>query len=318
MDNIFFIGKVIKDFRKQQHLSQTELADGICSKDYLYAIEKGKHEPSLYILERLSKRLNVDLFEYLTDISNHFSLETHNRYVGLNSFLFSGKYDGLREYISECEKDPSFENGEPFLLLLYSKATLAFNEEDFNLSLEYCKQGIQVMNISMDFDEQFLSELTNVEILLIKLYAINLHTLGREREAYKVYTLLYHQFHFVTNRPAYELNKAIHFQAVIFLIVSYNLAIFNADNRQYDKAEQLITEALELINKIKSIDMMIPLLLCYVDVCYNTNRLAKAQEIFDDIPIILKYCGEKIYYEHFLEDMKEYLPLLKTDKHKVV
>lgn len=311
MDNILFIGKVIKNFRKQKKLSQLELSEGICSKDYLYAIEKGKHEPSLYILERLSKRLNVDLFEYLTDISNHFSLETHHKYVTLNSFLFSGKYDGLKEYIAECERDSSFNSGEPYFLLLYSKATLAFNDGQYNLSLEYCTQGIKSMNISTDFNEQFISEISNVEVLLIKLYAINLHTLNRELEAFKVYTLLYNQFHFVVDRPVYELNKAIHFQAVIFLIVSYNLAILNADNHKYDEAEHLVTDALTLINKIKSIDMMIPLLLCYVDICYNTNRLEKAQEIFDDIPIILKYCGEKIYYEHFLEDMKEYLPLLK-------
>ena len=57
--------------------------------------------------------------------------------------------------------------------------------------------------------------------------------------------------------------------------------------------------------------MYIPLLLCLIDVYYNTNRIEQAQKIFDDIPTLVKYHGQEHYYEDFLKCYKEYLPLLE-------
>ena len=40
--NTEIFGKVIKDFRTKKGITQQQLAEGICTKDYIYKIEKGR------------------------------------------------------------------------------------------------------------------------------------------------------------------------------------------------------------------------------------------------------------------------------------
>lgn len=311
MNDEIYIGKFIKYFRQQKNLTQVELSEGICNKDHLYAIEKGKYEPSLYILQEFSKRLNVDLFAYRHDIMGHSSFEAHEMFTTLNNYLFTSNITELKKYIPICEKHSSFDNGEPYLLLLYSKALVAFREDDFDSSLSICLKGLKEMNIDPHFDQNILSQISNVGLLIIQHYAITLHITEKLDEALLVYNLLYNEYRYVLERPIFELNKALHFQSTNFMIVSYNLGVLYCDKGRFDKAEQYINEALGLSRKTKYIDMYIPLLLCLIDVYYNTNRIEQAQKIFDDIPTLVKYHGQEHYYEDFLKCYKEYLPLLE-------
>jgi transcriptional regulator with XRE-family HTH domain len=57
----------LRDRRKQLDLSQAELGAMInVSQEHISAIELGVRVPSLAILIRLSKALNVDLREFIT------------------------------------------------------------------------------------------------------------------------------------------------------------------------------------------------------------------------------------------------------------
>lgn len=308
------IGTIIREFRKSKGITQFELADGICSKDYIYAIEKGKYDPSPYILERLSSKLGVDLLDYRNELIKHNSIETHNMYLQLNNYLYTDSTQELINFIPICENNPDFDSGDLYIFLLYCKACIAFDNSDFDTCLDYCQQGLNTLGLDLFNTENILFNLSNEAVLIIRLYAIALHSLNRITEAKKIYLLIYKHYKFVLNRPIYELNKTIHFQVVTFLIISYNLALIYTDEQNYKKAEPIIIKSLELIKKTKSVHMMIPHLLCYVEICYHTDRLTKAQEMFDDIPIILKYCGEKEHYEDFLTQYEQYLPLLKLNK----
>ncbi len=59
------LGIIIKNLRTKKGLTQKTLAEGICSKEYIYLLEKGKRIPSAYILELLSLKLNENLTSYL-------------------------------------------------------------------------------------------------------------------------------------------------------------------------------------------------------------------------------------------------------------
>lgn len=58
------IGEVIRQQRNLKEMTQRELAEEVCSTKYIYLIENNKRNPSAYILNQLSKKLNIDLFEY--------------------------------------------------------------------------------------------------------------------------------------------------------------------------------------------------------------------------------------------------------------
>lgn len=311
MSSNIHIGIFIKYFRNKKHLSQEKLANGICDKDYLYKIEAGKNDPSIYVLEKLSQKLNVNLLEYRHDIIKYTSSEVYEMYTKLNLLLSAEDKEGLQSYIFECKKEPAFETGDLYLLLQYCKAWLAFYDEKYDESIALCLEGMNPAGFSFDINKPILSTLSNEAIMLIKLYAINLHITEKIDEALIIYDQLYKELHYVVERPVYELNKAIHFQAVHFMNLSYNLAVLYNDMHNYEKSEQIVNEALKLSRRTKYVNTYIPLLLCLVDVYYNTNRLEKAQETWDDIQVLAKYFGKDSYYDFFANNYHEHMPMLK-------
>jgi len=61
--NLLGIGEIITYCRKIKNLSQSALADGICTKEYIYKLEKGKCSPTLYLLDQISNRLGINLYD---------------------------------------------------------------------------------------------------------------------------------------------------------------------------------------------------------------------------------------------------------------
>ncbi|WP_456276646.1 helix-turn-helix domain-containing protein [Bacillus sp. AK128] len=55
----------IRFFRDQLGMTRKELADGVCDESTLYRIEMGQQTPSLEVLLRISKKLNVSLDDLL-------------------------------------------------------------------------------------------------------------------------------------------------------------------------------------------------------------------------------------------------------------
>lgn len=49
-------GDVLRHYRKKKGLSQEQLADSVCSREYIGLIEKGKNIPTLYMIDAFSKR----------------------------------------------------------------------------------------------------------------------------------------------------------------------------------------------------------------------------------------------------------------------
>lgn len=55
------IGKRIKKKREELHISQEELASGICNQSVVSRIEKGETNASFSIIYQLAKKLGIDL-----------------------------------------------------------------------------------------------------------------------------------------------------------------------------------------------------------------------------------------------------------------
>jgi len=57
------LGTVLKELRKSKHLTQKELAEGVCAQSMLSAIENDVYVPNANLLINLSNKLGVDLNE---------------------------------------------------------------------------------------------------------------------------------------------------------------------------------------------------------------------------------------------------------------
>lgn len=57
----FIFGPTIKEIRQQSDLSQTELAEGICTQALVSRIENGLTIPNAILLKDLCRKLNVSV-----------------------------------------------------------------------------------------------------------------------------------------------------------------------------------------------------------------------------------------------------------------
>ena len=57
-------GYLLKTLRKEKGVSQSELSEGILSKNHLSKIERGENDISFQTLLKLLDRLNISLFEF--------------------------------------------------------------------------------------------------------------------------------------------------------------------------------------------------------------------------------------------------------------
>lgn len=60
------IGDRIKSIRKSKKISQGELASGICTQSNISRIEKGIHVPTLYLIDQIARKLDVDVEDLLS------------------------------------------------------------------------------------------------------------------------------------------------------------------------------------------------------------------------------------------------------------
>ena len=123
MENNITIGEIIKHYRLQKKLSQEKLAQGICDRKYISHIELGKQIPTLDIVNQLSKRLGINLYETYALMLRHHDIETHKKIERLNKCQVLDKRERLIDLINQYKDLPGFQYGEPFLQLEYAKAT---------------------------------------------------------------------------------------------------------------------------------------------------------------------------------------------------
>lgn len=63
------LGFYLKQVRKEKKLTQTKLAEGICSRSYISLLEQGQVTPSPEIVTQLAQKLKVDLQEFIVAAS---------------------------------------------------------------------------------------------------------------------------------------------------------------------------------------------------------------------------------------------------------
>ncbi|MCM3619798.1 helix-turn-helix transcriptional regulator [Sutcliffiella horikoshii] len=94
------IGMEIKRLRKKRLLSQSELAEGICSQTTISSIEVGRAYPSVDILYHLSNRLNVSMDYFFQNIASQNTMYITETKDNIEKLLREKKYSDILELTS--------------------------------------------------------------------------------------------------------------------------------------------------------------------------------------------------------------------------
>lgn len=158
--NFNSIGENIKTVRKQQGLSQKELASSICTQAQISNIEKGRIYPLSTTLYLISRKLGVDI-NYFFDISETPRLDYVNEVIDLvREYIRTRDYEKIERIIKLEKKNPMFQTIRNKQFLMWhegiceyylkkdkEKALFVLNDSlSLRLNVKYSIREIEILN----------------------------------------------------------------------------------------------------------------------------------------------------------------------------
>lgn len=137
---------LIKELRKARGLTQQQLAEGICSRQTVYMIERGERRPDWPVFQEIMARLGVNPEEYYSDFASDDDIRIANLLVECNGYLRAFDFAAIKKILGECEKDPLFSEGNGKLFLLNLKAH-HFSQGDYKNTELSIKNALEYMQI---------------------------------------------------------------------------------------------------------------------------------------------------------------------------
>ena len=233
----YHIGEYIKRKREEQKIKQDELCYGICDRSTLSRIERGKQEPSYYILKALLQRLGIseDRCQILMGAQEFEIAELQREIVADNVRKdFSSALKKIRrlEELSQSAENPLLQQ---FILRVRAAAGYEENGERLDYdnptqrkmliqALELTCPGITMENVG-----SFL--LSEDEAKIINQIAITYSEEGNRRQAIEIYRQLirYVQSHFA----GCEVGQ------VMLPLTAYNYSRLLGQERRYEEAIEI-------------------------------------------------------------------------------
>ncbi len=233
----YHIGEYIKRKREEKEIKQDELCYGICDRSTLSRIERGKQEPSYYILKALLQRLGIseDRCQILMGAQEFEIAELQREIVADNVRKdFSSALKKIRrlEELSQSAENPLLQQ---FILRVRAAAGYEENGERLDYdnptqrkmliqALELTCPGITMENVG-----SFL--LSEDEAKIINQIAITYSEEGNRRQAIEIYRQLirYVQSHFA----GCEVGQ------VMLPLTAYNYSRLLGQERRYEEAIEI-------------------------------------------------------------------------------
>lgn len=169
------MGEIIRSLRKRAHMTQEELAEGICSPISVSRIENGTQMPSNTVLEALLSRLGTSTYQicniyYQTDKQLAFGQEADR----VAELLRSGQLSEAKDKLAALEISAYSDSVNMQYYLLLSATIMLYEEMDSEKVLSILYKAIEITKPSIDFLD-FRNELLTVrEANILNIIAVAL------------------------------------------------------------------------------------------------------------------------------------------------
>lgn len=292
-------GKILKYYRTKLSLTQEELAEGICSRKYISRLEKDIQIPTLDIVNKLSNKLEINIYDTYALILRHHNIETHIMIENLNNNFSQSHLKNLKPLIDSYSQLGTFRTGEPFQILTYAQC-LYYGT--------YKKNSSKAINIATSalaqFYPNFMSStfdpltLSNCELSLLLSLAVNYCRTNKFDSASIIYKLMLTYLRKVLRQSHYVINKNHHFEINLFGLVIYNCFITFRKNGQFYEDE--IDFMLDLLKETGNSFNLTKLLFMKAYICKEKNN----NDTYNHYYNIAHYYGAFIYSEQELNKLE--------------
>ncbi len=230
------MGEIIRSLRKRAHLTQEELAEGICSPISVSRIENGTQMPSNTVLEALLSRLGTSTYQicniyYQTDKQLAFGQEADR----VAELLRAGQLSEAKDKLAALGKSANSDSINLQYYLLLSAAIMLYEEKDMEKVLSTLYQAIEITKPSFDFLD-FRNELLTVrEANILNVIAVALFRSNETIRAIHLGEELYCSLKkHVSTISGYNLLR---------VNVAFNLAQYMEEEHRYKEALMYCQEA---------------------------------------------------------------------------
>ena len=278
-DEFQSFGEALLYHRKKEGFSQEQLADGICSREYIGQIEKRKKIPTLHLIHAFSRKMDINLFDVYALIIDHHDFDTHLKIEQLDDFIHSREDNLLYQTARQYADLPGFSHGIPYQHIMQAYAVYFANiPKDYEKSIYYASKGLEVSGLN-DIDQEPSSTLTNEDLCLLTAKAVALCRNGQLSEGRKHFEFLHEcaKLRFVENR--YIANRNRRFDIKLFALTTFNICEFFKDD--VERNLKLLDDSIALLNKYECSSKQPELLLYKARYLYDQNKKAKAQNCFN-------------------------------------
>jgi len=271
-------GYLLQELRTKYKMSREKLAQNICTPKQIYRIEKGKSEPSIYLLHQLSIKFNLDLNEYY---KVHF---TSNTLIGLegaksiSDAIHMGDLPLLNSLVLKYEKLEDFKKGENLQLIYYGKALCsALLNNDYNASLNIISKNMY----------------SNIGISLLNCISQNYFALEQYNDGIKVLNeILTLLENFVVNSP-YPMFKASLFSQRIYQVILHNFGNHLFEHGETKKALNYVEKGIDFSVKVYNLEFLPNLLLLKFKILYSEKEYEEAREYYNHIISLYKLTNQE-------------------------
>ena len=272
-------GDALLYYRKKEGLSQEQLSEGICSREYIGQIEKGKKIPTLHIIHAFSLRMDVNLFDVYALIIHHTDFDTHLKIEQLDDIIYSR--DDVHLYQTACQYAdlPGFSHGVPYQHIMQAYAIYYSNvHKDYEKAIYYASEGLKVSGLN-NLEREPFSTLANEDMCLLTAKAVALCRSGHFSEGRKHLEFLHEctKLRFIENR--YIANRNRRFDINMFALTTYNICEFFQDDIESNL--KLLDDSISLLDKHECSCYQSQLLLYKARYLYDQNKKAEAQNCFN-------------------------------------
>lgn len=277
MESYTHIGETIKYLRLQAHLSQEELSKDICSRKYLGMVENGYCSPTFEIINHLSTRLGINIYDNYALILQHNDIQTHEYIESLNEAISTRDFDTLNQINKKISVLPSFSTGIPFKYLNYSQSIYcsAFLK-DYEQAIEFALIGLNHEDVPFLQKDPFNTNLSKADLVLAQTLAINLCRQNRISEGKKYFDFLFQYCETILASNRYFVNRNKRFELNFYAHLVYNQFTFFRSNSTVEYKR--INSTIELLNNYHCSNCLPELLFCKARIEFDNTLMPDAQQ----------------------------------------
>ena len=272
-------GEALLYYRKKEGLSQEQLSEGICSREYIGQIEKGKKIPTLHMIHAFSRKMDVNLFDVYALIADHKDFDTHLKIEHLDEIIASR--DDVHLYQTACQYAdlPGFSYGVPYQHIMQAYAIYYSNIfNDYEKAIFYASEGLKVSGLN-NIEREPFSTLTNEDLCLLTAKAVALCRSGQFSEGRKHLEFLHEctKLRFIENR--YIANRNRRFDINLFALTTYNICEFFKDDVESNL--RLLDDSISLLDQYECSCFQSQLLFYKARYLYDQGKTSNARDCFN-------------------------------------